>query len=130
MHQFLSIPFALRWLITLAFVALIVALSVSPGKSQYGDTVFVWIVEHTPSLVQKIMHVVCYAAMTALFAWSLESIDSLIARLLLSVVLALVLGTALEWYQTMVPGRFGTIVDAMLNAIGALLGLLVAMIFL
>ena len=130
MHQFLSIPLTLRWLITLAFVALIVVLSVTPGKSQYGDTAFVWLVEHTPKLVQKLMHLVCYAAMTAMFAWSLETIKSLTARLLLSLILALALGAALEWYQTKIPGRFGTILDVVLNTIGALLGLLAAIIFL
>mgnify|MGYP001553822704 FL=1 len=130
MHQFLSIPLTLRWLITLAFVALIVVLSVTPGKSQYGDTMFVWLIEHTPTLVQKLMHLVCYAAMTALFAWSLETIESLTGRLLLSLLLAMALGASLEWFQINIPGRFGTLMDVILNSIGAVLGLLVAMILL
>ena len=130
MNRLLSIPLTYRWLITLAFVALIVALSVTPGKSEYGDTVFVWLVEHTPTLVQKAMHIGCYAALAALFAWSLESIESITGRLMLSLILALALGATLEWYQTKVPGRFGTIVDVVLNAIGAALGLLAALLLL
>ena len=126
MHKLLAIPLTYRWLITLAFVALIIVLSVTPGKSEYGDTVFVWLVEHTPTLVQKAMHIGCYAVITALFAWSLESIESLTVRLMLSLTLALALGAVLEWYQTRVPGRFGTLVDVLLNALGALIGLLVA----
>ena len=33
------------------------------------------------------------------------------------------LGVALEWYQTQVPGRYGTIVDVLLNVAGTVIGL-------
>ena len=130
MHQFLSLPPAYRWLITLAFVGLIVVLSITPGKSQAGDSMFVWLIAHTPTLVQKIMHIACYAAIAALWIWTLEAIESTPLRLSLALTLAVGLGVVLEWYQTMVPGRFGTIVDVVLNAIGAVAGLVLAVAFL
>ena len=58
--------------------------------------------------------------------WSLEAVESRTARIALTFVLTVGLGAILEWYQTLVPGRFGTIVDALLNAIGAIAGLLLA----
>ena len=128
MQQLLAMPLVLRWALTLAFLGLIVALSVAPGKSQYGDSTFVWLVEHTPSLVQNIMHVACYAGATALLAWSLEGIGSRTARVALAAILALLIGTVLEWYQTQVPGRFGTILDVALNAAGVGLGIVVALL--
>jgi VanZ family protein len=47
-------------------------------------------------------------------------------RLGASFLLTLGLGVALEWYQTQVPGRFGTLFDVLLNLVGTLLGLILA----
>ena len=130
MLQFLAIPPAYRWLITLAFVAILIVLSVTPGKSQAGDSMFIWLIANTPTLLQKLMHVFCYALLTGLWVWTLEAIESRVLRLALSLLLAVSLGGILEWYQTKVPGRFGSIVDVLLNAGGAVAGLLLAFVFL
>jgi glycopeptide antibiotics resistance protein len=122
----MTIPVFFRCLITLAFVALIVILSVTPDRSETGDSIFVWLVATTPSLLQKILHVTCYAVLTFLFAWTLEKFGSTLSRLGLSFIFAIGLGIALEWYQTMVPGRFGTLGDVLLNGLGALAGLVLA----
>jgi len=129
MMQILSLPTIHRWLITLAFVGVVVVLSVTPGRFQAGDSVFVWIVANTPTLLQKIMHVAVYAMLAMLFIWALETIESQITRIVLTFVLTVSLGVALEWYQTMVPGRFGTIVDVLLNVSGAVVGLVAALFF-
>ncbi|MDH3416702.1 MAG: VanZ family protein [Gammaproteobacteria bacterium] len=126
MQQYLSIPAVYRWLITILFVGLVVILSVTPGRAQPGDSIFVWLVVNTPTPLQKFMHVAIYAALALLLMWSLEAIESLIARIGLTFVLTVSLGAVLEWYQTLVPGRFGTIIDALLNAIGVVVGLLLA----
>ena len=130
MFQTLSISPVLRWVITLTFVVIVVVLSVTPGKSQTGDSIFVWLVANTPTPVQKLMHVVIYAALVGLWAWTLEAIESRFIRFLLAFLIAISLGSALEWYQTRVPGRFGTLVDALLNALGAIAGLLAALVIL
>jgi len=129
MMQYLSIPTIYRWLITLVFVGIVVVLSVTPGRFQTGDSVFVWIVANTPTLLQKIMHIAVYATLALLFMWALETIESRLTRIVLTLVLALSLGIVLEWYQTMVPGRFGTIVDVLLNISGAVAGVVAALLF-
>ena len=91
---------------------------------------FIWLLAHTPTLVQKIMHIACYAAVAALWVWTLEALESSVLRVSLALTLTIGLGIFLEWYQTMVPGRFGTIVDVILNAIGAMVGLLMAIFLL
>jgi len=130
MVQFLAIPPSYRWLITLAFVAIVIVLSVTPGKSQSDDSIFVWLIAHTPTAVQKLMHLVCYAVIAALWVWTLETLESRLLRLCLALMLTISLGGILEWYQTKVPGRFGTIVDVILNASGAVLGLIAAFVLL
>jgi hypothetical protein len=128
--QFLSLPTVYRWLITLLFVGIVVVLSVTPGRFQTGDSIFVWWVANTPTPLQKLMHVAVYAALAMLFMWSLESIGSQITRVVLTLVLSLGLGITLEWFQTMVPGRFGTLVDVLLNVTGIIVGLVAAALLL
>ncbi len=125
----MHVTISIRWLITIAFAILVVILSVTPGRGQTDDSIFVWLVVNTPTLMQKLMHVAVYASLAFLLAWSLEDIGARPLRLAIALVLAIGLGAGLEWYQTSVPGRFGTVLDVLLNAGGALLGLLVAVIF-
>jgi len=130
LSQFLSLPALYRWLLTILFVGLVVILSVTPGRAQPGDSIFVWLVVNTPTPLQKLMHVAIYAALALLVMWSLEAVESRTARIALTFVLTVSLGAVLEWYQTLVPGRFGTIIDALLNAIGAVAGLLIGLLIL
>lgn len=119
-----------RCLITLAFMALVIVLSVIPGKSQTGDSVFIWLITNTPTPVQKLMHIAVYAALVFLWAWTLEHIESQVIRLVTAFALTVSLGVALEWYQTTVPGRFGTLIDVLLNVLGAVAGAIAAILLL
>ena len=125
-----NIPLPYRYLIVLAFVALIVALSIAPGRAQPDDTVFSWLVVNTAAPVQKALHFVIYAALVVLWMWTLEAVGSRTLRALLSVTLAIGLGAVLEWYQLSVPGRFGSLTDVLLNSAGAIIGLLLAILLL
>lgn len=127
MQDFTVAP-AYRWVATLIVTALIIVLSVTPGKSETGDSAFVWIVVNTPEPVQKFMHVACYATFTALWIWTLETIGSPALRMSLAVLLAVALGATLEWYQVSIPGRFGTLTDVLLDTLGAVIGLLAALL--
>jgi hypothetical protein len=122
----MNAPLIVRIALTLLVLVAIVIASVVPGKIRPGDGVFVWIVAITPTLVQKILHVAAYAGLAALLMWTLERITPLAARIGVTLALTVITGAALEWYQTFVPGRFGSLADVLLNAGGAVLGLLVA----
>ena len=124
------VPGPVRWLVTIAFVALVIILSVTPGRDQTNDSVFVWLVVNTPTLLQKLLHVGVYALLAFLLAWALEDVGSRPVRFALAATVAIGLGATLEWYQTQVPGRFGTLLDVLLNAGGAVVGLLAAMLVL
>ena len=125
-----DIPLLYRWLVTLAFIALIIALSIVPGRAEPGDSVFSWLVVNTAAPVQKTMHVAIYAALVVLWMWALEAVGSRALRALLGFILAIGLGALLEWCQLYVAGRFGTLSDVLLNGVGALLGLLLAIFLL
>ncbi len=117
-------------MITLSFAVLLIVLSVTPGNSQKDDSIFVWLVVSTPTLVQKIMHVTAYAVLAFLCVWTLEQVKQDPVRLAAAFVLTIGLGIALEWYQTLVPGRFGTLFDIVLNSFGVVTGLIAATLLL
>ena len=116
--------------LTLCFLALLTFLSLIPGNPQPGDSAFMWLAAKTPTLVQKALHVCLYGVLALLLAWSLESIETRAYRFLSCLIIAVAFGAAMEWCQTKVPGRFGTAYDVALNAAGAFLGLLAAVILL
>ena len=111
-------------------IAVIVALSVVPGRAQPGDSVFAWLVSMTPVPLQKLMHGVAYATLTLLWMWTLEKIVSVPTQIALGFAVPVGIGAVLEWYQTSVPGRFGTLKDIMINAVGSIVGLTVALFLL
>ena len=125
-----NLPFAARIGVSIAFMALLLAVSIVPGRAQPGDSVFVLIVAKTPTAVQKFLHLSMYALLAFLWVWTLEVMQSRSARLVTAVVITIAFGAAMEVAQTRVPGRFGTIVDVALNAAGALLGLVAATLLL
>lgn len=126
----LAVRIRYRWLITLAFIAFIVVLSLTPGLGRADDSVFSWLLLNTAKPIQKLMHVSVYAALALLWMWTLAKIESKPIRILLTLLLTVSLGVVLELLQTRVPGRFGTFFDMLLNAIGAVAGLLLALLIL
>lgn len=113
---------AARVVVTLCFMALLVAASVTPAGSGAGGSFAVRLVARTPNFLQKVLHVTLYGVLTLLLVWNLAAIPSHVVRLLIAVAVATGFGAAMEWYQTRVPGRFGTVFDVGLDATGALLG--------
>jgi len=102
----MSVPIAVRLLVTTVLIAKIVALSVVPGRAQPGDSAFVWLVAIVPTPLQKLMHVVAYATLALLWMWTLEKIGSLPLRIALAFAISVGIGAALEWYQLVGTGTF------------------------
>ena len=126
----MNLPIAARLIVTLVLVAAIVTLSIVPGRHQPGDSAFVWLVSVTPTLLQKLLHVVAYAVLTLLLVWSLEKLNSVPLRFASAFAVTVAMGAVLEWYQTSVPGRFGTLTDVLLNAAGSIVGVIAAVLLL
>lgn len=125
-----NVSLTTRIVITLCFMALLMVASIIPGRAEPGDSVFVWLVAKTPTLLQKALHLCLYGVLSLLWVWTLDAIQSRSQRLIIAVTIAVCFGAAMEWYQTKVPGRFGTLFDVALNAGGALLGICAAIFLL
>lgn len=121
-----SISLTTRIVLTLCFIALLMLVSLIPGRPKAGDSAFIWLVANTPTLMQKVLHGCLYGVLALLLVWTLEGIQLRPYRFLIALIIAVAFGAVMEWCQTRVPGRFGTVNDVVLNAAGAALGLLVA----
>lgn len=121
-----SFSITTRIVLTLCFMAMLMLASLIPGHPKPCDSAFFWLVANTPTLVQKVLHVCLYGVFALLLLWTLDGIQSRTYRFLIAFVIAVAFGAVMEWCQTKVPGRFGTMYDVALNAVGAALGLLAA----
>ncbi|MGD8832199.1 MAG: VanZ family protein [Pseudomonadales bacterium] len=108
---------------------LMAALSMAPGDGSADDTVFGWAVSVTSPNLQNAMHVVLYGLLTVLWIWTLHGF-SLRGRVpvLTAVLLVLLFGALMELAQVVIPGRFASLGDMLLNVIGTGLGAGLAML--
>lgn len=117
-----------RLSITLSLAVLVAVLSVTPGAATHDDAGFSWLIGMTPPPLQKLMHVLAYGILTLAWDWTLAiRLRRRRQRALLAMFLAIGEGILLEWWQTQVPGRFGTLTDVLLNAAGVVLGVLASL---
>lgn len=118
---------AYRMSLTLALMVGMLVLSVMPARTTRGDPALVSLIAAVPSLIQKLLHLVLYGVLAGLWTWTLHPLD-MTPRLAGTCVLALTIGfgATMEWFQSRIPGRFGTWTDVGLNAIGAIMGLALA----
>lgn len=114
-------PFRLG--IALLYTAGIAILSLTPDRSDPGGSTFVWLVHITPSTLQKSLHVVFYAGLACLWVWTIRAPAAI--RLGAGFCIAVATGALLEWLQIYVPGRFGSLLDVIINTVGALVGVAV-----
>lgn len=120
------VPMSYRWLLTGLFLLLVVVLSITPVRSRNGDSGLGWLVVATPMPLQKLLHVAMYAILVFLIVWAMENVQPRLTRHMIAVLAAVAIGALLEWSQTRVEGRFGSLLDVLLNGAGALIGALAA----
>ena len=109
-------------------MALISLVSLMPHEPGRARSVLGRTLASIPTPVQKLLHVGLYGLLALLLVWSLGTIDAFALRLLTAFIITVGFGAVMEWCQTRVPGRIGSLADVLLNAVGAALGLLVAML--
>ena len=110
-------------LITVFYAILLSAVSLLPSGD---DTVFGgWDAEISPTL-QNLMHVPAYAVLMLLVLLTFNSpVQPLTTKTSILLATACTLfGVFLEWLQAVaIPGRYGSLEDALFNAAGVVLGI-------
>ena len=119
-----------RLALTLCLLALVALFSLLPAGAGSASGAPGRLIDRVPVLFQKIMHVCLYAVLSLLLVWTLEGIAVVAWRYVIAFIAASGFGALMEWFQTKVPGRFGTLADVWLNAAGAAIGLLAASLLL
>ncbi len=113
-----------RLLLPLAYTVGLFLLSSVPGDAETpAGMIFQWI---TPQW-QNLLHIPLYGGLAASWLWGLAPFSlSPNTRLLTALLLTLAWAVVDESYQSTVPGRYGSVTDLALNAIGAILIILIA----
>lgn len=106
----------MRFLLPLTYMLGIYLLSSLPGDtSQAGG--FIGLL--TPQW-QNALHIPLFAGLAFSWLFALKGIQqTLMIRALMAGIFSTLYGAADEWHQTMVPGRYGSITDLLLDALGA-----------
>ncbi len=115
MHPRFEHP-VVRWLVTFAWTALVIALMVTPGdeplvtglSDAFGDT----------DLTDAAGHVVLCAVLTILWQWALIAHIPPSHALRIALGVALALGTSVELLQMFVPNRGVSLLDLLANWLG------------
>lgn len=114
-------------LLPLAMMAALYALSSVPGTPPIDSNtylIFYWV---SPSL-QNLLHVPTYALLGWSWHWALGAWDySHRGSVMTAFAITLAYGILDEWHQSFVPGRLASLTDLALNAIGAALGIWLAL---
>ena len=102
--------------ITLGYMAVLLILSAIPGTHSTENTLML-----VPPSVQNLAHVPAYGLFALLLIFNLRSSGTTRAQAVkTSITIAFLYGVAMELIQTLVPGRFPSVMDCFLNVAGIL----------
>jgi hypothetical protein len=109
-----------RILLPLAYMAGLLLLSSVPGDQTEGPVgqLFQWVEPQW----QNLLHVPLYAGLAASWLWALARYPiKRVNRLLIALLVTLLWAALDETYQLSIPGRYSSLTDMALNALGACL---------
>jgi len=111
---------AINLLLTLCYMAGIYWLSSIPGETDPESTLLSNIILWTPPAIQNLAHIPLFGFLALLWYRSLSSWMKNGRLLYFSAfLLATGFGILDEWHQLYVPGRYASLTDMALNALGA-----------
>jgi len=111
---------AINLLVTLGYMAGIYWLSSIPGETDPESTLLSNIILWTPPAIQNLAHIPLFGLLAMLWYRLLNSWMKNDRLLCISAfLLATGFGILDEWHQLYVPGRYASLTDMALNALGA-----------
>lgn len=110
----------IRYLLPLGYMMALFCVSSIPGDVMEAAPGFRWI---TPTW-QNLLHIPAYAGLALCWWWALDArFATTRPKLIAAVTLTMMYALVDESWQLYIPGRYGSLTDLALNAIGALLAL-------
>ena len=117
-------PSKIHVALPLLFMAVLYWLSSLPGTPLPDDPALYGLFYWVPPSVQNALHVPAYAALTLALRWALGAwLRAPSAAALGACAIASVYAFLDEWHQSLVPGRYGTLTDVVLDVAGVALGI-------
>jgi hypothetical protein len=108
----------------LVYMAGLFGLSSIPGEPTPQDPGVYTVVGWIPPQIQNLLHIPLFGGLAWLWSWSLQTwMKRGWLRYAAAFVLTAASGVFDELYQTTVPGRYGSLTDMGLNALGAVLAI-------
>jgi VanZ family protein len=99
-------------------------LSSLPGVPAPDDPAAYAVFHWVPPSVQNVLHVPAYAALAWAWRWALVAwLRHTVAIAVSAFAVAALYGLIDEWHQSFVPGRYASLTDVALDAVGAALGI-------
>jgi len=109
-----------RYLLPLGYMIVLFCVSSIPGHVMEVTPGFRLL---TPNW-QNLLHVPVYGGLALSWCWALEThLTAARSRLIAAFTLTVMYGIVDETWQLYIPGRYGSITDLVLNALGAVLAL-------
>ena len=109
-----------------ACTLLLLLASVLPSDPRAEEGIWAWDKRISPR-TQNTLHVPAYAVLAALGVWAWWQPGRNVGRATAMFLAASAYGALLECAQAVIPGRYGSISDALLNVLGAALGAVLAL---
>jgi VanZ family protein len=98
-------------------------LSSLPGLPLPDDPAHYALIRWVPPAAQNALHVPAYATLSLAWSWALRAwLRAPAATLAAGGAIASAYGVLDEWHQSFVPGRYASLVDVLLDVLGAALG--------
>jgi VanZ family protein len=107
-----------RYLLPVCYMTALFCVSSIPGDVMEEAPVFRWV---TPDW-QNMLHIPAYAGLAFSWWWALETrLATVRPRLIAAFTLTMMYALVDESWQLYIPGRYGSLTDLALNALGAAL---------
>ncbi|TVQ95445.1 MAG: VanZ family protein [Desulfovibrionales bacterium] len=119
--RILSRPLSL--VIPVAYMALILIAASVPDDESLGERHYLWFLLLVGPTLMNLLHIPAYGLLAFLWRWSLDRYMAARAAVWLAFILTVGFGLFQEWYQSMIPGRFASLMDVIFNTLGAGIGL-------
>jgi hypothetical protein len=101
---------------------LLMGASVSVDENQ-EERHLLWFLAIMPMVFQNLLHIPAYGLLAFFWRWSLDRYMAARAAIYVAFILTVGFGVYQEWHQSLILGRYASLLDVLFDAIGAGIGL-------